>query len=75
MFGFVQKGKHDGREVYEVMPATAEAKLVRVPVADVTSLERSAQSPMPADLVDRLSAAELRDLVAFLLSRGQAPAK
>ncbi|MFO0278819.1 MAG: hypothetical protein ACK533_16250, partial [Planctomycetota bacterium] len=63
---------HGDVEVYEVMPATADAKLVRVAVAEVSKVERAPQSPMPGDLVDRLSAAELRDLLAYLLSRGQA---
>ncbi len=71
LFGFVQKAFHGDHEVYEVMPAAAEAQLVRVPVADMKTLERAVLSPMPTDLVDRLSAAELRDLLAFLLSRGQ----
>ena len=36
-----------------------------------TKVEPSKLSPMPPDLVDGLSATELRDLLAFLLSRGQ----
>ncbi len=74
LFGFAVKTHHGDVEVYEVMPATADAKLVRVPVADVATIERSPLSPMPADLVDRLSRDELRDLLAFLLSRGSATA-
>ena len=72
LFGYAVKTFHGDDEVYEVMPATADAKLVRVKVGDVAKVERAPQSPMPADLVDRLSAAEVRDLLAFLLSRGQA---
>jgi putative heme-binding domain-containing protein len=76
LFGFATKGHHGDVEVWEVMPAAAEAAVVRVPVADVVKVEKSPLSPMPADLVDRLSRDELRDLVAFLLSRGQGlPAK
>ncbi|HEU4418230.1 MAG TPA: c-type cytochrome, partial [Planctomycetota bacterium] len=71
LFGSVKKAMHGDSEVYEVVPATADAKLVRVHVADVSKVEPSKLSPMPKDLVDRLSADELRDLVAFLLSRGQ----
>ncbi len=71
LFGHVTKGHHGDVEVYEVMPAAADAQLVRVPVADVQKVEKSPLSPMPADLVDRLSRDELRELVAFLLSRGQ----
>lgn len=75
LFGFAVKG-HDGdTEVWEVMPAAADAQVVKVPVADVAKVEPSPLSPMPADLVDRLSAAELRDLLTFLLSRGRAPGK
>lgn len=73
LFGFAVKGHHGDTEVWEVMPAAADAQVVRVPVADVVGVERSPLSPMPTDLVDRLSAAELRDLLAFLLSRGQTP--
>ncbi|MFY9342648.1 MAG: c-type cytochrome, partial [Planctomycetota bacterium] len=74
LFGFAVKGHHGDQEVWEVMPAVADAELVRVPVADVAKVERSPRSPMPPDLVDRLSRDELRDLLAFLLSRGRAPA-
>ena len=71
LFGSVTKAMHGDSDVYEVVPATAEATLVRVPAADVAKVEPSKLSPMPKDLVDRLSADELRDLLAFLLSRGQ----
>jgi putative heme-binding domain-containing protein len=75
LFGFAVKG-HDGDvEVWEVMPAAADAQVVKVPVADVAKVERSPLSPMPTNLVDRLSAAELRDLLVFLLSRGRTPGK
>jgi hypothetical protein len=73
LFGFAVKSHHGDAEVWEVMPATADAQLVRVPVADVATVERSAQSPMPPDLIDRLSADEVRALLAFLLSRGTEP--
>ena len=71
LFGFVQKGFHGDTEVFEVMPAVAGAELVRVPLAEVAKVERSPLSPMPTDLVDRLSADELRQLLAFLLARGK----
>lgn len=67
LFGFVQAVRDGDRELYEVMPAAAGAEVVRVPAGDVARLERSARSPMPPNLVDRLSAHELRDLLAFLL--------
>ncbi|MBL9079321.1 MAG: hypothetical protein JNL08_17600 [Planctomycetes bacterium] len=44
---------------------------IRVPVADVVAVAPSPLSPMPAGLVNGLSAAELRQLLAFLLSRGE----
>jgi putative heme-binding domain-containing protein len=75
LFGFAVKGHHGDVEVWEVMPAVADAAVVRVPVADVAKVERSPLSPMPADLADRLSRDELRALLAFLLSRGQGAAK
>ncbi|HEX5051629.1 MAG TPA: family 16 glycoside hydrolase [Planctomycetota bacterium] len=71
LFGQVSKAFHGDTEVYEVLPATADATLVVVPVAEVAKVEPSKLSPMPANLLDRLSADELRDLMAFLLSRGQ----
>jgi hypothetical protein len=52
------------------MPAVANAVPVRLPLAEVTKVEPSKLSPMPQDLVDSLNAGELRDLLAFLLSRG-----
>ena len=71
MFGAVMKTFHGDTAVYEVVPAVADAVPVQVPVADVSKVEPSKLSPMPTDLVDRLSTDELRDLLAFLLSRGQ----
>ena len=69
IFGSVKKALHGGTDVYEVVAAAAEATLVRVPAADVAKVEPSKLSPMPKDLVDRLSSDELCCLVAFLLSR------
>ncbi|MCB9878324.1 MAG: DUF1080 domain-containing protein [Planctomycetes bacterium] len=71
LFGVVRKIFDGDTEVYEVVPAVAEAKPVRVAVADVQKVEPSPLSPMPTDLIDRLSADEVKDLLAFLLSRGQ----
>ncbi len=70
LFGRATKVQHDGAEVWEVVPAVANAVPVRIPLAEVAKIEPSKMSPMPQDLVDGLSAAELRDLLAFLLSRG-----
>jgi putative heme-binding domain-containing protein len=57
-------------EAWVVWPTVADPKPVRVPAADVVSVEPSPLSPMPAGLVDRLGPDELLDLLAFLLSRG-----
>ena len=70
LFGFVQRTFHGDVEVYAVMPATATADLVRVPVAEVKRVEPAPLSPIPSDLVDGVSADELRALLAFLLGRG-----
>lgn len=70
VFGFAVRTWHGDTEVWEVMPAVADAEVQRLPVADVVAVAPSVRSPMPPGLVDRLSAAELRDLLAFLLSRG-----
>ncbi|MCR9247892.1 MAG: c-type cytochrome, partial [bacterium] len=59
-----------GVKYWDVVPAVAQAELQRIPASEVASVEPSKQSPMPAGLVDALSPGELRDLVAFLLSRG-----
>lgn len=71
LFGYVQRTFHGDVEVYDVMPAEAKAELVRVPVVDVQKVEPAKLSPMPSDLVDALSADELRALLAFLLGRGK----
>ena len=63
--------QHEGAASWEVVPAVADAVPLHIPVADVATVEPSKLSPMPADLVDRLSPTELRNLMAFLLSRGQ----
>ena len=70
LLGRAVKVTHEGAEVWEVMPAVADARLQRFPVADVKKVEPSKKSPMPAGLVDALNPEELRDLLAFLLSRG-----
>ncbi len=70
LFGFAVRGHEGDVEVWEIAQPGADPPVVRVPVAAVAKVARSPLSPMPAGLVDRLSAAELRDLLAFLLSRG-----
>lgn len=71
LFGFVTKTFHGDAAVFEVVSADANAAVVRVPAADVAKVEKSPLSPMPKGLANALSAAELRQLLAFLLSRGQ----
>jgi putative heme-binding domain-containing protein len=56
--------------VVKVYPYIPGAEPTRVPKAKVKSITLSKISPMPPGLVNSLSAGELRDLVAFVLSRG-----
>ena len=67
LFGVVHKTWDGDMEVYEVIPAVAEAKPIRIPLDDVASVAPSPQSPMPAGLLNRLSADEIKDLLAFVL--------
>ncbi len=53
------------KDAKEYVVMTPEAKLIRVPVADV-DVERPDKSAMPEDLIKKLSPRELRDLVEFL---------
>lgn len=69
LFGVVHKTWDGDMEVYEVIPAVADAKPVRIPVEDVKEVAPSPQSPMPASLLNSLSKDEIRDLVAFLLDK------
>ncbi len=70
VFGHISRREEAGVVVHEVVTATAEATVVKVPDAEVARIEAAKLSPMPLGLVDRLSADELLDLLAFLLSRG-----
>ncbi len=70
LFGRVQERSVDGARAYDVVVATAEATAVRVPFDEVAKVEAAKLSPMPSGLVDRLSADELADLVAYVMSRG-----
>ena len=71
LFGVVHKTYDGDMEVYEVIPAVAEAEPIRIPVAEVAKVEPSPQSPMPAGLMNRMSKDEIRDLVAFLLGKSK----
>ncbi|MFN3240872.1 MAG: family 16 glycoside hydrolase [Planctomycetota bacterium] len=68
-FGVVHKTWDGDMQVYEVVEAKADAVPMRIPVEQVAKVEPSPISPMPTDLVDRLSADELRDLIAYLLGK------
>jgi putative heme-binding domain-containing protein len=70
VFGRLASRGDGGAKVYEVVTATADAAVVRVPASDVAKVEPAKLSPMPTGLVDGLNEAELLDLVAFLLSAG-----
>lgn len=69
-FGRFVRSKVDGKDVYTGIKATAEAQRITVPFAEVASVEPSKLSLMPAGLISPLNEAELCDLIAFLLSRG-----
>lgn len=71
LFGVVHKTYDGDMEVYEVIPAVADAKPVRIPIDQVRKVEPSPQSPMPAGLLDRMSKDEIRDLIAFLLGESK----
>lgn len=49
---------------------TNDKKLTFIPQANVKSVETSKLSPMPSGLINGMSANELRDLTAYLLSKG-----
>ncbi|MCK5943539.1 MAG: c-type cytochrome, partial [Planctomycetes bacterium] len=68
-FGVVHKTWDGDMQIYEVVEARKDAVPMRIPVEEVRSVEPSPLSPMPKDLVDTLSADELRDLVAYLLGK------
>ncbi|MEC9048148.1 MAG: family 16 glycoside hydrolase [Planctomycetota bacterium] len=70
-FGVAHKTWDGDMQVYEVVEAKADAVPLRVPVEEVARVEPSPMSPMPKDLVDSLSADELRDLVAYLLGKSK----
>ena len=70
-FGVAHKTWDGDMQVYEVVEAKADATPMRIPIEQVARVEPSPISPMPKDLVDRLSADELRDLVAYLLGKSK----
>ncbi len=54
----------------EVYPVTVTENPIRVSLDDVESIEPSKVSQMPAGLLDRLNADEVRDLVGYIMSGG-----
>lgn len=53
----------------QVLLATQEGEIVTLDRADISDRARQRVSPMPRDLVNGLTVAEFRDLLAFLQSR------
>ncbi|MCA8977225.1 MAG: DUF1080 domain-containing protein [Planctomycetes bacterium] len=72
VFGRATQVQLEGADYWEIVPAVADAVPLRVAAAEVEKVEPSPLSPMPRGLVDALNPEELRDLLAFLLSRGVA---
>lgn len=71
LFGRVTAVVENGKTTaYDVFPAVADPKLVRVNATEVATVTTSKQSPMPPGLVDALNPDELLDLIAYLVSRG-----
>jgi quinoprotein glucose dehydrogenase len=71
--GRTVSGVLKGKTKDEYTIATSDAKIVKVPAADV-DFEKPDKSAMPDDLVKKLSKRELRDVVEFLASLRE-PAK
>ncbi|ODT96367.1 MAG: hypothetical protein ABS79_08055 [Planctomycetes bacterium SCN 63-9] len=66
--GKVHTGVFRGEDDREVRLMTAEGKLVAIPKESIEERKRG-PSAMPADLVNKLSKRELRDLVEFLATQ------
>jgi putative heme-binding domain-containing protein len=54
-----------------VYPFAVDAQAITVPRAEIAKIEPSAESPMPAGLVNAMSATELADLIAYLVASNQ----
>jgi quinoprotein glucose dehydrogenase len=63
--GRTVSGVLKSKDKTEYVIATAEAKIVKVPAADV-DFEKPDKSAMPDDLVKKMSKRELRDVIEFL---------
>lgn len=61
-------GEEGGNVRVETLDATAKPKAVSVPVADIKE-RLSAPSPMPENLKELLTRAELRDVIEYLATR------
>ena len=70
--GQTKTGILKSEDANEVRLMTAEGRLIAVP-KDQIDERRRGLSAMPADLVDKMSRAELRDLVEFLANLKEAP--
>lgn len=58
----------------QIVLGTLTGDKVNVPVADIEELKLSKQSAMPSDYANRLTAAEVMDIVAFLITKPIEPA-
>ncbi len=66
---FGRVNEKDGGDL-EVYPMDPKADPVLIPAADVAAVKASPISQMPQGLINSLNADELRDLIAYLMSRG-----
>ncbi|HVW35939.1 MAG TPA: hypothetical protein VHB99_01500, partial [Pirellulales bacterium] len=59
----------------QVLTIQTQNERLALPLAEIEAREVSKSSLMPEGLLDKLSEAELRDLVAYLSGAEQAPSK
>lgn len=60
-------------ETDKTLALQTQNEVVRLPKSDIDERQKSQQSMMPDGLLAPLSAAEVRDLIAYLSGNGQAP--
>ena len=65
--GLVVEGENGKLKIYTEKP---DAKPVEVSRNQILNMEKSKVSQMPKDLLNKLNAEELRDLIAYLMSSG-----
>jgi cytochrome c1 len=54
-------------------PCLSQNEVVRIPKVDIEARQQSPQSLMPQGQVEKLTDAEVRDLIAYLAGPGQVP--